>query len=80
MADLSLRDAQRHVDQWMRARGWSYWEPLSQLARMTEELGELARVVNHLYGDKPKKTGEADQDLAFGRRFEWIPQIPQLQP
>jgi len=65
MADLSLREAQRQVDRWMGARGWAYWEPLSQLARMTEELGELARVVNHLYGEKPKKADEPDQELAL---------------
>src|SRR5918994_5521843 len=63
--DLSLRDAQRLVDGWMRERGWGYWEPLSQLARMTEELGELARIVNHLYGEKPKKLDEAEQELGL---------------
>jgi len=65
MADLSLREAQRQVDSWMRERGWAYWEPLSQLARMTEELGELARLVNHLYGEKPKKSEEAEQELGL---------------
>ena len=38
---------------------------LSQLARMTEELGELARLVNHLYGEKPKKADEPEQDLGL---------------
>ena len=64
-ADLSLREAQQQVDTWMRERGWEYWEPLSQLARMTEELGELARIVNHLYGEKPKKSDEAEQELGL---------------
>jgi NTP pyrophosphatase (non-canonical NTP hydrolase) len=62
---LTLRAAQALVDAWMRERGWSYWHPLSQLARMSEELGEVARVVNHLYGEKPKKPEEADQDLGL---------------
>jgi NTP pyrophosphatase (non-canonical NTP hydrolase) len=62
---LTLRDAQRLVDEWMRARGWTYWHPLSQLARLTEELGELARLVNHLYGEKPKKLDEPAQELAL---------------
>jgi NTP pyrophosphatase (non-canonical NTP hydrolase) len=65
MVELSLREAQRQVDSWMRERGWGYWEPLSQLARMTEELGELARIVNHLYGEKPKKSEEAEQELGL---------------
>jgi NTP pyrophosphatase (non-canonical NTP hydrolase) len=61
----SLRDAQARIDAWMRAQGWAYWHPLSQLARMTEELGEVARLVNHLYGEKPKKPDEAAQDLGL---------------
>ena len=64
-ADPSLREVQRLIDAWMRQRGWGYWEPLSQLARMTEELGELARIVNHLYGEKPKKRDEAEQELGL---------------
>lgn len=35
------------------------------LARMTEELGEVARLVNHLYGQKPKRADEAKQDLGI---------------
>jgi NTP pyrophosphatase (non-canonical NTP hydrolase) len=62
---LTLRDAQALVDDWMRERGWSYWHPLSQLARMAEELGEVARLVNHLYGEKPKKPEESEQDLGL---------------
>jgi NTP pyrophosphatase (non-canonical NTP hydrolase) len=62
---MSLRDAQALVDRWMRERGWSYWHPLCQLARLTEELGELARVVNHEFGEKPKKPDETTQDLAL---------------
>ncbi len=49
----------------MRERGWGYWHPLAQLARMTEELGEVARLVNHLHGEKPKKADEAEQDLGL---------------
>ncbi len=49
----------------MREQQWSYWHPLAQLARMAEELGEVARVVNHLYGEKPKKPDEPEQDLGL---------------
>jgi NTP pyrophosphatase (non-canonical NTP hydrolase) len=65
MTDLTLRQTQQLVDSWMRQRGWEYWHPLSQLARMTEELGELARLVNHLYGEKPKKIDEPEQELGL---------------
>ena len=63
--DLTIRDAQALVDRWMQARGWGYWHPLAQLARMIEELGELARLVNHLYGEKLKKIDEPEQELAL---------------
>ena len=62
---ITLREAQQLVDRWMGERGWTYWQPLAQLARMTEELGELARIVNHLYGEKPKKLDEDEQDLGL---------------
>lgn len=41
-----------------------YWHPLSQLARMSEEVGEVARILNHQFGDKPKKPGEEHEELA----------------
>jgi NTP pyrophosphatase (non-canonical NTP hydrolase) len=62
---ITLRQAQRLVDAWMSRQGWDYWQPLAQLARLTEELGELARLINHLFGEKPKKPGEAEQELGL---------------
>jgi len=64
-ADLTLRQTQELIDSWMRQRNWDYWQPLAQLARMTEELGELARIVNHLYGEKTKKLDEVEQELGL---------------
>ena len=54
---------QKEIDDWFKKKNWLYWHPLSQLARLTEETGELARVVNHLFGEKPKKETEAKQEL-----------------
>ncbi|WP_461570664.1 nucleotide pyrophosphohydrolase, partial [Thermincola ferriacetica] len=42
-----------------------YWHPLSMLARMTEEVGELAREINHRYGQKPKKDSEPEGSIAL---------------
>ena len=58
-----MRKYQKQVDDWFKQEGWQYWHPLSQLARITEENGELARVINHLHGEKPKKTSEKEQEL-----------------
>ena len=54
---------QKEVDEWFCKKDWQYWSELSILARLMEETGEFARLVNHLYGDKPKKSDEAEQDL-----------------
>ncbi|GAB4457271.1 MAG: nucleotide pyrophosphohydrolase [Anaerolineae bacterium] len=62
MAEYTLREAQHIVDVWVQEAG-GYWHPLSQLARLIEELGEAARLVNHLYGEKPKKATEGAQEL-----------------
>jgi NTP pyrophosphatase (non-canonical NTP hydrolase) len=43
--------------------GGGYWSPHENLARIAEEVGELARLLNHLHGPKPKKASEASQEL-----------------
>jgi NTP pyrophosphatase (non-canonical NTP hydrolase) len=62
---VSLRDSQRAVDQYVRQFAEGYWPPLSNLARLVEEVGELARELNHRFGHKPKKPDEPEQDLAL---------------
>ena len=59
-----LTEAQRRVDDWISQFEEGYWPPLANLARLMEEVGELARLVNHRFGTKPKKPGEAEQELA----------------
>ncbi len=54
---------QKEVDVWFKENKWEYWSPLSILARLMEETGEFARLVNHIHGDKKKRTDEIDQDL-----------------
>jgi len=58
-----LKDAQKEIDSWVQDYKVPYWSPLSQFARLAEEVGELGRLLNHLYGDKPKKEEEARQEL-----------------
>ena len=59
---MDLSRMQAEIDAWIQDNG-GYWPPLSQLARLTEEVGELARVLNHEVGPKKKKPTEVDQDL-----------------
>lgn len=62
---MELKEAQQRVDAWISQFEEGYWPPLSNLARLTEEVGELARLMNHKFGHKPKKAGEEEQDLAL---------------
>lgn len=62
---MQIKDMQKEVDEWISQFEEGYWHPLSMLARMTEEVGELAREINHLYGQKPKKPGEEEGNLAM---------------
>lgn len=62
---MRIADAQKAVDAWIGQFEEGYWPPLSNLARLIEEVGELARDLNHRYGHKPRKADEPEQDLAL---------------
>lgn len=63
MQEKSLAHIQREVDEYISQFKEGYFSPLALMARMTEEVGELAREVNHYYGEKPKKADEADNTV-----------------
>jgi NTP pyrophosphatase (non-canonical NTP hydrolase) len=54
---------QKAIDEWVQGYAEPYWPPLSIFARVAEEVGEVGRILNHIYGSKPKKVTEAEQDL-----------------
>ncbi|MBS4173258.1 nucleotide pyrophosphohydrolase [Bacillus sp. FJAT-49736] len=54
---------QKEVDQYIGQFKEGYFGPLAMLARLTEELGELAREINHYYGEKPKKNTEKEKTI-----------------
>lgn len=56
--DLTIRDMQRTVDQWVKEYGVRYFSELTNMACLTEEVGELARVMARQYGDQSFKAGE----------------------
>lgn len=62
---MELRDAQARVDEWISQFEEGYWPPLVNLARLMEEVGELAREINHRFGAKTKRPDEPEQDLAL---------------
>ena len=63
MAGKTLGEFQADVDAWIREVGGGYWSPHVNLARIIEEVGELARLLNHQYGPKPKKPEEQAQEM-----------------
>lgn len=60
---MSFRDAQQTVDRWVSQFEEGYFPPLANVARLAEEVGELAREVNHRFGPKAKKPDEAPGSL-----------------
>ena len=62
---MSLTEAQRRVDTWISQFEEGYFHPLTNMARLTEEVGELAREVNHRFGQKTKKKEEPEGDLGM---------------
>ena len=62
---MRISDAQQAVDTYIGQFEAGYWPPLTNLARLMEEVGELARELNHRFGHKTKKPGEPEQDLAL---------------
>ena len=60
---MPLKDIQKQVDKWTGQYKTPYWQPHEILARVIEEVGELAREINHLYGPKKKKSDEEIREL-----------------
>nr|WP_070121181.1 nucleotide pyrophosphohydrolase [Bacillus marinisedimentorum] len=58
-----MEDMQKEVDEYIGQFKEGYFGPLAMTARLTEEIGELAREVNHTYGEKPKKDSEAENTI-----------------
>lgn len=58
-----MEELQRRIDTYYQKENWPYWTPHEILARLTEEVGELAREINHQYGPKKKKSDEPDNSI-----------------
>ena len=62
---MEIRDVQQQVDAYISQFKEGYFPPLVNLARLTEEVGELARELNHRFGPKTKKHDEPEGDIAL---------------
>lgn len=61
--DLTLREAQNEVHHWIQTIGVRYFNELTNLAILTEEVGELARILSRRYGEQSEKPSDAGRDL-----------------
>ena len=60
---ISIKEAQQMVDQWIKTIGVRYFSELTNLAMLTEEVGELARIIARTYGDQSFKKSDEGKDL-----------------
>ena len=64
MSDVSLREYQQRVDDWIRRVGVRYFSEMTNLAQLMEEVGEVARIISRTCGDQSAKPSEGEGDLA----------------
>ena len=60
---MTLHEAQNHVDQWIKLHGVRYFNELTNTALLTEEVGEVARIMARRYGEQSEKESDKTKDL-----------------
>src|SRR6478672_4825926 len=60
---MTLSDAQSQVDQWIKVHGVRYFNELTNIALLTEEVGEVARIIARRYGEQSEKDSDKNKDL-----------------
>jgi NTP pyrophosphatase (non-canonical NTP hydrolase) len=63
-ADITLPQAQQMVDEWIHTKGIRYFNELTNMAILAEEVGEVARLIARMYGEQSFKENEQKKDLA----------------
>lgn len=60
---MNIQDAQQSVDQWIKSHGVRYFNELTNMAQLTEEVGEVARIISRRYGEQSEKESDKTKDL-----------------
>lgn len=60
---MSLKNIQSQVDEWIKKYGVRYFSELTNMAQLTEEVGEVARIISRRYGDQSEKESDKNKDL-----------------
>lgn len=61
---MNLEDAQKTVDEWIHTHGVRYFNELTNMAILTEEVGEVARIISRTYGEQSFKESDLNRELA----------------
>ena len=60
---MNIKNAQKEVDQWISKYGIRYFDVLTNMVQLTEEVGEVARIISRRYGEQSEKEEDKDKDL-----------------
>ncbi len=60
---MGIQKAQQEVDNWIKEHGVRYFNELTNMAQLTEEVGEVARIIARRYGEQSEKASDKDKDL-----------------
>ena len=60
---MTIEEAQKTVDEWINTIGVRYFNELTNMAQLTEEVGEVARIIARRYGEQSEKESDKDKDL-----------------
>ncbi|MCT4631051.1 nucleotide pyrophosphohydrolase [Winogradskyella sp.] len=60
---MNVKNAQKEVDNWIKEHGVRYFNELTNMAQLTEEVGEVARIIARRYGEQSEKESDKDKDL-----------------
>jgi NTP pyrophosphatase (non-canonical NTP hydrolase) len=61
---MTLQEAQQNIDQWIKTTGVRYFSELTNMAILTEEVGEVARLMSRMYGDQSFKESDKEKNLS----------------
>ena len=60
---MQIKEAQEKIDQWIKTVGVRYFNELTNMAMLTEEVGEVARIIARRYGEQSEKESDKNKDL-----------------
>ena len=63
---MEIKNLQKVVDKWIKEHGIRYFDPLTNLAQLTEEVGEVARIISRKYGEQSEKYSDKKKGFSRG--------------